>query len=240
MIDFGDVIYLDMQKTGSTYITGFLKRHLRLDLKESRMHGTLRAGQKKKAYYFVSLRNPVEQYISLYRYGCDSKGGVFNRLDQAGVAEGLYVNGQDGFPGWLDFMTDPANAGIIDPRYGKTTPALFGFMTFRLLYLSMRRPLKHLAGLPDRDALRQVYRERSVTPGYVRTEHLNEDLIRLCETDLAPYLKDPEAAIAHLRKGIRSNVSKSAAISPADIDPGLRDRIAEREWLLYETFPFDR
>lgn len=236
MIDLGRVVYLDMQKTGSTYVTGFLKRHLDLPVLRSSMHGRMKKKPPEDTFCFISVRDPLEQYISLYRYGCDGKGGFFKRQKANGLAEQLYGRGPEGFPDWVDFVTEPKNAQKLDPRYAKTAPSVFGFMTFRYLFLALPDPLRATRELSSRTELRDVYAVKSCVSGHVRTEFLSEDLAALCNAELRPFLKNPKKAEAFLRRDDRSNTSKAARIT--SVDPAIVKKIRAREWFLYETLGY--
>lgn len=236
MFDFGGVVYLDMQKTGSTSVIGFLKAHLTPDLVESSRHGRLKRVLGPETFCFTSVRAPIAQYVSLYRFGGAAKGGLYRRLAEQGLADRLYGRGAAGFHDWAAFVLDPANARHLDPGYVTTTPELFGLMSFRLLFQALPRPLRALRHIESRDQLRKTYGAGSVIRGFIRTEQLSQDLARLCDGGLAPYLRDREAALAQLREDIRANVSTSPNLSDMEISPALKRQIIAREWFLHETF----
>ena len=69
------IIYLQMQKTGSTHITGVLRRYTRG--KAQLKHAQLVDYHAVKDRLIVSsIRNPWDWYVSLWAYGCSGKGGL--------------------------------------------------------------------------------------------------------------------------------------------------------------------
>ena len=83
MDDFGRIIYLDVEKTGSTFISKFLQENMACQRVRKVKHGRIGNDFKKDSFYFISVRNPLSQYLSLYRYGCGGKGGSTNHWRKA-------------------------------------------------------------------------------------------------------------------------------------------------------------
>ena len=80
MDDFGRIIYLDVEKTGSTFISKFLQENMACQRVRKVKHGRIGNNFKKGSFYFISVRNPLSQYLSLYRYGCGGKGAIYESL----------------------------------------------------------------------------------------------------------------------------------------------------------------
>ena len=109
MEDYGKLVYLDVQKTGSTFICAFLRECAKLGLHHSEQHARV-AEARPGTIYAISVRHPLEQYVSLFRYGLDEKGAVFSRIKSIG-REDLYH--ADGFDDWIRFILDAANAKVL-------------------------------------------------------------------------------------------------------------------------------
>lgn len=204
---------------------------------DSVLHGALRQPPDDGAFCFMSLRDPVDHYVSLYRFGCSGKGGMFKRQRAAGRAEHLYGRGPDGFADWVDFMTDPSNASMIDPRYARASPQMYGLMTFRYLYLAIPGLLKLGRGLASREDLRRLFAAHSCVSTYVRKENLNADLLALSRSHLRPFIKNVTQCEEFLRDPERVNVTEAPPIST--VAPDVIARIRKREWFVYETFGYD-
>lgn len=73
------LVYLQMQKTGSTHVTRVLKHRTKGSQRER--HEQLQDYQKFTDRLIVSsVRNPWDWYVSLWAYGCSGKGGVYRYL----------------------------------------------------------------------------------------------------------------------------------------------------------------
>ena len=134
MYDFGKLIYLDLNKTGSKFVLSFLNECLRFELDKSREHEPVRDDYSPNAFYLISVRHPYAQYSSLFRYGLDKKGLVYQRLCQAGNAS-LY--NKENYNDWLTFVLDPRNAKVLGEDYEKIPKSIdIGFLSYRFLKLS--------------------------------------------------------------------------------------------------------
>ena len=85
------LVYLQMQKTGSTHVTRVLKHRIKGSQRER--HEQLQDYQKFKDRLIVSsVRNPWDWYVSLWAYGCSGKGGVYRYPDPDGhLGAGRFV-----------------------------------------------------------------------------------------------------------------------------------------------------
>ena len=84
MHDFGDIVYLDLQKTGSTFVSEFLRFACVCPERKFQKHGWITDDLRSSATYFITVRHPHALYSALYRYGLDRKGAIYNRLHRAG------------------------------------------------------------------------------------------------------------------------------------------------------------
>jgi hypothetical protein len=135
--DFGRFVYLDMQKTGSTYTSKFLQHTCKLPEVRYEKHVPVRDSFSRTAFYFITIRHPLSLYSSLYRYGLDRRGGVFHRLEQANL-----LNVYSDFDEFLTFVLSPENSAVLGEGYTPDIARHIGFMSFRFLKLSLRYPLR--------------------------------------------------------------------------------------------------
>ena len=94
------LIFVELQKTGSTHIQKILTELL--DGKLVGKHNQVNKNQFLEGRVFLgSIRDPWEWYISLWAYGCDKKGALFERLiqrDKSSIKfEGMKRNPYDFF-----------------------------------------------------------------------------------------------------------------------------------------------
>lgn len=131
MHDFGNFCYLDMHKTGSTFVSRFLRHAAVSDEVLFLKHAPVSVWCPS-VFYFVTIREPQGWYGSLYRYGLDRRGAIFERLRAAQkLAE--YAS----FDRFVRFMHDPVNARLLGEGYNEEIASSMGFMTFRYCKLTI-------------------------------------------------------------------------------------------------------
>lgn len=74
------LVYLELHKTGSQHISHLLKKYCG-DGTQHGYHNRLTKTLNNR-FFIGSIRNPWEWYVSLWAYGCASKGGLRRQLTQ--------------------------------------------------------------------------------------------------------------------------------------------------------------
>jgi Sulfotransferase family len=236
MDDFGDVVYLDVQKTGSTFVSDFLERFLRSSRVNFEKHRPIRRLSRPEVFLFTSVRDPLRQYLSLYQYGCQGRGAIRQRFRKHDL-NGFYRGPRASFENWLRFLLDPENAVLLNPRYGRVFPALYGLQTFRFLMLSFENPVQKLAQANSLRRLNKIYDRHKIHSAVVRNESLNQDLIDLCAGPLRQFLIDPDAARDFLGSSpVRTNASARISHALERLHPKTLELVRDREKFLYERF----
>ncbi len=244
MQEYPQFVYLDLQKTGSTFVINFLREHAVADAIVSRKHAWIQEHSPEK-FYFITYRNPIDQYISLYSFGrANGNGSHYATLERLGLAH-LYDGSSEGFSQWLNFTLKRKNARLFADDNVRTSHSyasyatsglarLLGYMSYRFVGLSLFRPLEVLSDCDSRDSLWEAFTTQRIWNVAIRTDRLTAGLIELARGPLAPSLKDPEAAIAWLESSERRNASdrvdrqEGFQISAED-----RKLIMKREWLFF-------
>jgi hypothetical protein len=74
--------YIHLQKTAGTFISGELLRCLPDSQSIGKKHSGIQDLNKKQIQLLIigSIRHPVDFYVSLWKYGCEGKGGLYHRL----------------------------------------------------------------------------------------------------------------------------------------------------------------
>lgn len=240
MLHFGSLCYLDVQKSGSTFLVSFLRKHCKLQEIYFERHAVINQDWHIEGdpLFFITSRNPVEQYESLYAYGCEFKGQIEKQLRGHEIHQ-TYDRTREGYERWLAFMLEPA--GPVERfRVPHKASRLFGFMTFRFLRLSFYRPIIQMKRMDNRNDVVEVYHEKRLHKKVIPTETLNDSMIEYIDEVLGEYLRDPDAAKAELANTDRINESKLDK-SSISLDPGspLIKKIKEREWFFYEALNYD-
>ncbi|MEO0999802.1 MAG: hypothetical protein AAFW69_04205, partial [Pseudomonadota bacterium] len=242
MKEYAGLVYLDVQKTGSTQIERYLTRYLSGPPPVGQSHAPLRAGEGAEKLRVISVRDPVASYISLFRYGCDGRGHLFMRLRALGRA-GLYRPDASGLNAWLDLVLDPDAAPLLGSGYAQCGAVrLMGLMSYRVVRLFLPRArvrLKHCAGRAE--VARKLRRKRFMPDYLIRAERLEEDLLAIFAEEGARIgLTRPVEEIAlEMQAERRTNASTAgAALSADDITPDRLARLREAEWVLQDVFGY--
>ena len=240
MIEYETFAYLALQKTGSTFIIDFLQRFCSEQCLWSEKHKPVPPDRySPEKLYIISVRDPLDQYLSLYSFGTGGKGGFHRRLGDKG-RDSLYDGTSRGFRRWLKLVLRPDKAKLLSREYARSQGGelaqIIGFQSFRYLRLASRQ----LDEATDRDGLRQSFERNNIVGFVIRNERLNADLARLVRTRLRHSISDPEAALAYLETAERINASQRVDQSGETfgLRDGLRRQIQEREWLLHELFDY--
>lgn len=256
MDDFGDFCYLDVQKTGSTFVTKVLKEVSQRPLRASVKHGVIETPFHRQllrvirrprwgafsggmfrdgCFYFNSVRDPFEYYPSLYNYGCDRRGGVYNRLQSQGYGH-FYDGAQSSFLEWMAFILDEGNAQHVNPVYAATCAPGVGFFTYRFLALSVAAPSITLRGINTTADAEAVLERHNISRATLRNETLNADLLTLLESHLAEHVDlDRARELLTVDDRVNASVSKSAN-GDALRASSLAQTVRARDALLFRKF----
>jgi hypothetical protein len=236
MYESKSFIYLDLQKTGTNFIVDFLKRFNSEGKGRRRKHRPVTSDSGKLR--FISVRDPLDQYVSLYSFGCDEKGALFHRMEKRGQ-RGLYKGASASFPRWLAFVLDPLNAKTVNRSYASTGSGriseLIGFQSFRFLSLALPDAERVFGSWETREDIIEAY--RALNPPLVLVRHSNfvNDLKNLVRNELRGAIADPEAALRFLDEAPVLNASdRIDKGKKLDIDQPLRELLRQREWLYYD------
>ncbi len=235
MHDFGKLVYMDLQKSGSTFVSRFLRETCILPELREWKHGRLNGRPKKGVYYFVTVRHPVAQYSSLFRYGLDGRGGLYERLQKLGKGK-LYSGDEGAFNQWLRFVMDYRNAAYLGEGFEKVPESFdLGFLSFRYLMMCLAKPERTLLLKPEVMELSEFVRENSIIDHIIYNEVLNEGLIEL-STRIRPEFFDQEKVEKFFREEKRVNESATGAEQLGALDEQVRALLKRKEGLLLSLY----
>ena len=243
MHEFESFVFLDVQKTGSTFVSHLLTEFCTEEVMKYKKHARVENRYDPKKFYFITVRNPLDQYISLYSHGCAGMGGLARRLRKRGHGD-LYDSTWEGFRVWLKFVLQPDVSHMLDDEYGDDANdkirELIGFQTYRYLELAMRTPLETLAECETQDDVRAGYEKTNVVDFTVHHETFAADLEELITTKLRHAIRDIDGAIKHIREAPKLNTSDRIDAFQTDLKLGrkIQTTLDEREWLLHELFEY--
>ena len=248
MDDFGKYCYLDVQKTGSTFIGKFLRECSIRPSLMSKKHATVQHGfnrnhkgnfsqagcYRQNTYYFNSVRNPLNYYVSLYNFGCDGRGGLYLSLRRIGKDD-FYTGSVAHFYAWMDFLLDEQKLSLIDQGYHHVSKTRLGLLSYRFILLSMASPIQKLALANNLDEALALFEAENIAAFTIRTEHMIEDLSKLVFDELSGEFDI--AKVTPRLSGERINGSKSNAIGVSDLRkyPNL-ELLLEKDKLIFDRF----
>lgn len=231
MHDFGKIVYLEMQKSGSTYVNTFLKKCCLLKESKHRKHDVIRDDYDSRKFYFVTIRHPLDLYASLYRYGVDGRGGVYKRLEKEQKTE-CYSS----LESFVEFITDPSNAMYLGGGYSEKIANKIGFMSFRFMKISLQFPLKKMTATLENKGDLLDLENKFITDLEIKNEHLNDELRRL-STELFPDLfnQDKVKIFLDSSKKINATTRLNEGEIRKEIEK-LAEKIATKEALLFSRY----
>lgn len=234
MIEFDSLCYLQNQKTGCTFVETLLRKFCSEGIVRYEKH---RAAPVRKPgkFYFVSVREPLDAYLSLYNFGLDGKGELFERLSAAGHGH-LYAAGIDGFGAWLEFVLDAVNAPLVYPQRGVSLARELGLMSFRFLRLATLGFEQAAASLQDKAAIRAFAERERLVDTVIRYESMVQELQELLKGPLRHAFAGLPAALDWLEQSPRINAStRRDGKQNVALPKLLLKKLHEREWYLYST-----
>ena len=203
MHDFGKIVYLDLHKTGSTYVSAFLKSCCLLTENKFRKHDWIREDYDSNNFYFISIRHPLSLYSSLFRYGLDGKGDVWN-----GLRKSNNLSVYSSFNSFVEFCIDESNANLLGYGYNQAYARHIGFMSFRFLKLSLQFPhMKINHTLKTKGNIEELYNLR-ITNLEIKNEDLVDEL-RVLAREIHPKYFRQDTVNDFLSKAKRLNASST-------------------------------
>jgi hypothetical protein len=241
MLEFEDLVYLDVEKTGSTTVRAFLAKFARSSLVSDHKHRPVREKNPDKIYV-ISCRHPLDQYTSLYKYGASGLGAVRGAFEKNGMG-GLYDYKGAGFPEWLSIVLDPVKSRNFLSRKNRLkdyhpSVEFFGPQTLRFLTLDFPRPIKILDSIHSKEDVISSYKKYSAHDVLLRTETLTADLISLLHGPHASLFADVKAAEEYLLSQPAKNVSGDEHSHTGGPPADILQTLQEREWFFFEILGY--
>jgi hypothetical protein len=227
---FGPVLYMDVPKTGSTFITEFLASQVRYAHERTRKHSRLQRIRQPGELVLLSSREPVGTWLSLYNYGCTGVGRVRRRLDRRGIGQQFYRGDPEDFDAWIAHLTSPDAVEDLGEDYASLARLGIGFATFRELVMSFDRPLRRFATWTSMDDARRDYAAANIVDVRLRHRSLEADLIAACHGPLSRHLRADADPVAFLSATPPTNVS-ARRVDVGDVLDRTRERIEQVEAL---------
>lgn len=230
MHDFGKIVYLDLHKTGSAFTSKFLRSCCLLKEKKFSKHGFIKEDYDSNNFYFITIRHPVQLYSSLFRYGLDEKGDVWNRLRNSNNLS-VYSS----FNSFVEFCIDESNANLLGYGYNQIYAKHIGFMSFRFLKLSLQFPRRKILHTIETKANIEDLENLFITNLEIKTENLIDEL-RVLATEIHPKYFKQDAVNDFLNKTERLNTSSAKANTVDGLSDKTLSILNIKERLLFSRY----
>lgn len=231
MIEFDTFCYLQNQKTGCSFVEAWLRKFSKEDVVRYEKHRPAPA-RKPGKFYFVSVREPLDAYLSLFNYGLDGKGELFERLRAAGHGE-LYAQGLAGFERWLTFVLDPANAALVYSKDCVAAAGVVGLMSARFLRLASLGFGRRAGQLHSEADVEADASANRLVDAVIKYETMREELAALVAGPLRRSFADVPAAVAWLDTPRINPSTRRDRDEALILSDATRARMMSREWFLY-------
>ncbi|RZP20734.1 MAG: hypothetical protein EVA26_08435 [Burkholderiaceae bacterium] len=236
MYDYGKLVYLDLQKTGSRFVVDFLESTCKLSLRSGDEHTFVREDYDPDTYYFITVRHPETQYSSLYRYGLGGKKGfVYRSIINSGRKD-LYDAENPRFNDWLEFVLDEKNIDCLGEGYEKISPSLdLGFMSFRYLCYATLHPFRLLEIFQRNKGCLTHVNKTSIVDYVIKMEDLNGSLLDFA-TVIKPEFFSQDSVYEFLKSQERINVSAVKHSEIGEVSQKNKEKIHQKESLLLQFY----
>jgi len=243
-----NLAFVELHKTGCTHIGKLLM---------SLISGIQRGKHNPPAPVIVnsgrcmlgSIRNPWDWYVSLWAYGCDKKGLVYSHTTRplspaAGDTRPAKnprewnqcyadVHNTSAFQDWLHMMNDRKYRNDFGEGYGNSPIAGYsGLLSFRYINLFCRHMPVSLSSFDD---LITYEKQNCFINNFIRTEHLEDDLIYALESCNVVITEQQKQFIYSAGK---TNTSAQRNLSAHYYDKKTTELVYEREKLIIDKFSY--
>lgn len=255
MIEYEKFIYLDMYKTGSTYVVSLLNKLMPQKPVRSFRHAPLTKGRplfwKQGKYAFATVRNPWDWYVSMWAYSIEQPNVLFFRDVRAALGEEKAKrlfdrsNPKESFGLWLKAINDPdfLRKTMTDHPYSRSSVNGFlGFYSYRFIRVTTPHPAIFLHRWYMRNMDRAIAHQKrwAIYDRVFKSESLTEDFSAfVLQNRERCGFKENAAGILKRNAPTPKNTSSRSLNSYRDYyTDELRDLVARRDRLLIELFDY--
>jgi hypothetical protein len=230
MHDFGKLVYLDVHKTGSSYVSDFLNTCCTLEQVRFSKHDWIREDYRPDCFYFITIRNPLEMWSSLYRYGLDKKGDIFNRFQNFDL-----LSKYENFDTFVEFCLNEENAKLLGFDYDNDIAKYIGFMSFRFLKLSLQYPMKKIHECLTRRRNLKTLELDFISKYEIKNEKLAEGLEKI-SLEIHPEYFNINKVKEYILLNKRINESKISKNEAGILSDKNLEILHSKEWLLMSRY----
>jgi hypothetical protein len=249
MYEIKDLIFLQMQKSGSTHIAKLLSEIFNgpAPNEGKGKHSRATEAQINSGKMIVSsIRSPWDWYISLWTFGCSGKGGLRHRVadakengpqssQESWAAVYSDKSNVNNFRKWLHMIFSSKNISLI--REGHDMDIDCGFMTYRYIRLCWReqRLQRRASTKTYTESLTQQDIEQCYVNYFIKVESLEDELCRIVNM-IRPLTAKEQKSIYELE---RTNASSRVHLTQEYYDRETIDMVQLHDSLIISKFGYE-
>ncbi len=255
MIEYDSFIYLDVYKTGSSYVYGLLRRLHAARPQRIDRHAPLTKGRpffwKRGKLAFATVRNPWDWYVSMWTYSMQQPNVLFFRNARSVLgAEGARElfdpdNPRHSFDRWLRSINDPETLGKImaeHPYSRSPVNAFLGFYSYRFMRVTTPHPDLFLRRWYVRNMSDAIaWQKRSaIYDTVLKCEGLSTSFadFALENRERCGFRPDTERILARLASTPRNTSNRAMTHYRDYYSDELRQLVARRDQLIIDLFGY--
>lgn len=258
------LVYIQLHKTGCSHICRLLAELMPGESCGRHVPATSRLLDSGR-FFLGSIRNPWDWYVSLWAYGCDRKGHVYNRVTKArGAIRALGwrrtplraactllpnllrrtdewqrcysdVNDVASFRQWLHRMHDKRHCKDFGEGYGQSSISRTAGLLTYRYVTLFCRHSRELHRLSDLGRLQEYERNHCYIDYFIRNESLETDLFNALERCGVGVTEERRL---QLRRFDRTNSSSRKRPASDYYDLETAQLVAAREKLIIDRFGY--
>ena len=236
-----DLVFVELHKTAGTHI-GKLLNELFTGVQHGKHNAPGERLLNSQRKFLGSIRNPWDWYVSLWAYGCDKKGLVYNLTTQAACANSniwkqCYTDATsvNAFQDWLHMMNDKTYWNDFGEGYGSSPLCEHtGLLSYRYQKLFC---LQKSDSISSTNELMQHVEKNCFIDKFVRMENLENDLIKALKSMSMKVTKSQKKLILSASK---TNTSSRKNNFSDYYDKETVDLVNERDPLIINKFSYKK
>jgi hypothetical protein len=230
------IIFNHLEKTGGTTLHFLFRQIFKENFYSRNVHKFILEFNNK--FDIISIRNPLNIYKSLYLFGCEKKGALYNFIKINKKKISFYDCSQEGYVNFLKFIYK-------EHRIEQKLNSVCGLVTQRFLRTSLlKMDFQELILIKDYESLKNFFLNKKKIDFVIKNESLISDLEKL----ILYFEKKPELDCL-LKKNHKENFYKNIntklnftseenniKINNELLPVEIKNLIFEKEKLIFELF----
>lgn len=240
MLETENLLYFDVVKTGSSHIIKILREVLTEDFLYYGKHVHL--NEKSNKFKLCSIRNPWDWYVSLWSFGCEGRGRLFQELGRRHSYLYRDKSKPPLFRQWVKLIHDPEvieTDNIGPPFYARRACRNLGIFTYRYLATVHPRFRRTFESAIDSYAeTLSLHRGNQDIDSYIRLHELEHDMISSLDKSRLILRKNYGKTIHELSAKPTNTSGRNGILFTEYYDDETKELVSRRDQLIIDQFGF--